>query len=350
MIMAANGGLLTRSQALDAGLSPSDDPAPAATPARWCWLRRGVYADGELWDRLDEYRGQPELRTRAALVTMRRAYVVSHDSAGHEHELDLLLPPEPHVHITRPGFTAAWTEYGVKHHLARFREDQVVQLNGLRVLDIASHGGRHRSRARPTPYGEVACDSAMRSGVTRPPWRPRWSRCVAGRTSTAHGPPSTSPTPAPPASPRRSAETWSELMAAGHCAARAPVPGAASDGRVAGCDILLGCHDFERDGQVKYVPVEEGGLADKPAHEVVWAEKKRERELHRLRTRHFADLLGGLLAAAARRGAAADARRVRRDRGAVRRRCCRSTWCGTRGSCGPVARAAQRRVTRSSLR
>jgi hypothetical protein len=284
LTMAANGGLLTRSQALDAGLSPGTIRHLLRTGAL-VLLRRGVYADGELWRSLDVYRGQHKLRTRAALLTMRRGYVVSHDSAAHEHELDLLLPPEPHVHITRPGFTTAWTEYGVKHHLARFQEEQVVELNGLKALDVP-RTAVDIAREHGRPYGEVACDSAMRSGVTRAaleaalvPMR-SWPHVNRGRDAVAF------------ASPRAASVAESlgrdlveELMARLGLTAQLelqfPVP--LRTGRVAWCDILLGCHDFEPDGHIKYVPVEEGGLADKPAHEVVWAEKKRERDLHQLR-------------------------------------------------------------------
>ena len=52
-------------------------------------VRRGVYADAEVWDSLDEYVGRPRLRTRAALATMRRGWVVesrlrrSRARAGH---------------------------------------------------------------------------------------------------------------------------------------------------------------------------------------------------------------------------------------------------------------------------
>jgi putative AbiEi antitoxin of type IV toxin-antitoxin system len=284
IVMAANGGLLTRSQALDAGLSPGAIRHLVHSGALVI-LRRGVYADGELWRSLDEYRGQPKLRTRAALMAMRRSYVVSHDSAGHELELDLLRPSEPHVHITRPGFTTAWTEYGVKHHLARFAETQVVEANGLRVLDMA-RTAVDVAREHGRPYGEVACDSAMRRGVSRAaleaalePMR-SWPHVNRARDAVGFADPR-----AASVAESLGRDLVRELMGmlgiTAHLELQFPVP--LQSGRIAWCDILLGCHDFEPDGHVKYVPLEEGGLADRPAHEVVWAEKKRERELHQLR-------------------------------------------------------------------
>ena len=48
-----------------------------------CLQGRGVYAEAQLWDSLDEYAGRPLLRARAALRKMRRGWVLSHDSAAH---------------------------------------------------------------------------------------------------------------------------------------------------------------------------------------------------------------------------------------------------------------------------
>ena len=54
----------------------------------------------------------------------------------------------------------------MKHHLARFAQDQVVEVNGLRVLDLA-RTAVDIAREHGTPYGEIACDSAMRGGQPR---------------------------------------------------------------------------------------------------------------------------------------------------------------------------------------
>ena len=277
--MAANHGLLTRSQALDSGLSPLDIRHLIRT-GELVLVRRGVYADGELWRSLDVHRGQHRLRTRAALKTMRRSYVVSHDSAGHEHELDLLLPPEPHVHITRPGFTKAWTEFGVKHHLARFRTEQVVWVGDLPVLDMA-RTAVDIAREHGSPYGEVACDSALRRGVTRAaledalePMR-YWPGVTGSRDAVEFARPGAGSV----------AETLGRKLVK-ELGVDAPIelqfPFRREDGRVAWLDIVLGCHGFEVDGKGKYVPIQDGGLASTAPFEVLWAEKKRERDAHRV--------------------------------------------------------------------
>jgi Transcriptional regulator, AbiEi antitoxin len=277
-VMAANHGLLTRAQALDAGLSPSTIRHLVNT-GQLVILRRGIYADGEVWRALDPYRGQHRLRTRAALLTMRRSWVVSHDSSAYELELDVLVPPEPHVHITRPGFTAAWTEYGVKHHLARFHSGQVVQANGLPVLDLA-RTAVDIAREHGTPYGEAACDSAMRKGVSKAALEEAcapmksWPHIVRTRQAVDFARPSTGSV----------AETLGRLLVCelgleAHMEIQFPVR--RPDGGVAWLDIVIGCHGFEVDGKTKYVPVDDGGLATRPPFEVLWAEKHRERDLHR---------------------------------------------------------------------
>ena len=279
IVMASQDGLLTRAQALDAGLSPTTIRHLIRTGALVV-VRRGVYVDGELWQSLDPYRGQQRLRTRAALLTMRRSWVVSHDSAGHEHELDLLTPPDPHVHITRPGWPKAWKEYGVSHHLAGFRDEQVMELNGLRVLDIA-RTAVDIAREHGSPYGEVACDSAMRLGVSRSALEAacepmtNWPYITRTRGAVAFARPGSGSV----------AETLGrilveELAIEAHLEIQFPVR--RGNGSVAWLDIVLGCHGFEIDGKGKYIPVEIGGLATKPPFEVLWDEKRRERDLHQV--------------------------------------------------------------------
>jgi len=236
-----------------------------------------VYADAEVWDALDEHVGRHRLRTRAAVAIMRRGWVGSHDSAAHELGLEILNPPDPHVHITRPGRTGAWTERGVKHHLARFGHRQVVRADGLPVLDMA-RTAVDIAREHGTPYGEVACDSAMRRGVTRAELEAAvapmlyWPNTRRARAAVAFADPGAESV----------LETLARILVAslgvGELETQFPV--ALEDGRVVWGDIRVGCHIFEAHGRVKYLPTEQGGLADRDPTEVVWAEKKRERLLH----------------------------------------------------------------------
>ena len=273
--MAAQHGLITTAQARDCGLSTLHIGHLVRTGALVV-VRRGVYADGEAWRALDEDRGRHRLRTRAATMRMSRAFVASHDSSAHEHGLPILNPPDPHVHITRPGSTNAWTEYGVKHHLARYRLEQVARIDGLDVLDLA-RTAVDIAREHGEPYGEIACDAAMRLGVPRSaledacaimtywPHHRRTERAVAfARPEAAN-----------------LAETMSRILVTelglGEVDPQFPVR--LENGRVVWGDIRVGCHFFEFFGEIKLRPPEAGGVAQAPAFEVVRDAKKRDIDL-----------------------------------------------------------------------
>jgi hypothetical protein len=276
-VMGANHGLITRSQALDCGLMPGDIRHLLRLGVL-VLIRRGVYADAAVWNELDEFVGRPRLRTRAALATMRRGWVASHDSAAHELGLEILNPPDPHVHITRPGTTGAWTKFGVKHHLARFGDHQVVEAGGLPALDMA-RTAVDIAREHGTPYGEIACDSAMRRGVSRA----TLEAAVAPMTFWPYSRRARAAVEFADGGAESVLESVGRLLvtALGVGPVETQFPVALEDGRVVWGDIRVGCHIFEGHGKVKYLSVAEGGLADRPATEVVWAEKKRERLMHR---------------------------------------------------------------------
>ncbi len=163
--LAASGGLITRQEALDCGVTPSMI-AKLLRDKTWLTVRRSVYADAQVWAGLDDYTERPRLRARAAVAVMHRGWVLSHDSAAHELGLAILRPEPQYVHVTRPGFSSAWTRNGVKHHYARFQPGQVREVGGMRVLDVPRTVidiGRERGEL----HGMVAADSALRMGVPR---------------------------------------------------------------------------------------------------------------------------------------------------------------------------------------
>lgn len=275
-LMARNGGVLTRPEAYDCGLHPESVRHLLRT-GRWVLVRRGVYANGESWAELDD-RGRHRLRTRAAVRLMQRHYVASHDSAAYEHGLEILTPPQPHVHVTRQGVTNAWTKAGVKHHLARFHSDQLVVVDGLEVLNVA-RTAVDIAREHGPPYGEVACDAALRRGVPRKALFEAlaimdfWPHIRRARRAADFA--------------DAGAETLIETLGRiivdeiGLGPVETQFPVQLPDGRVKWCDMRVGCHIFEVDGRVKYTQVAAGGVATDPPHEVVWTEKKRERDIRR---------------------------------------------------------------------
>ena len=275
-LLAAGNGLVTATQLLDAGVHPTTIRHLVRT-GELVTVRRGVYAEGEAWRMLDEYRGRPRLRTRAAVAVMRRNFVISHDSAAHEHGLEILNPPDPHVHITRAGHTGAWTKAGVKHHLAAYTKEQVVTIEDLRVLDIP-RTVVDIAREHGEPYGEVAADAALRHGVPRSALMAAYEpmRCWKHVTRTRRA------VDFADAGAESALETLGRLLVTAlgldeEIDTQFPVrlPG----GRLVWGDIRVGCHLFECDGAVKYESAADGGVATPPVKQVVMREKRREREL-----------------------------------------------------------------------
>ena len=114
-----------------------------------------------LWEALDPYDGPPRMRARAAHLTMRRAHVLSHESAARELSMRILSTGSELVHVTRRGVRGSRTEHGVKHHLAPFRSDQVVVVDGIPVLGHA-RTALDITREHGFVAGTVACDSPGR--------------------------------------------------------------------------------------------------------------------------------------------------------------------------------------------
>ncbi|TNM50158.1 type IV toxin-antitoxin system AbiEi family antitoxin domain-containing protein [Nocardioides albidus] len=272
--VAAGSGVIRREQLLDLGLSPADIRAQVAA-GELIRLRRGVFTTGEHWTALDEYVGRPLLLARAAVTTMRRGWVLSHDSSAHAWELPILRPNDPLVHVTRPGFTNAWTEYRVRHHLARFSPSQVGWVQGLPALDLP-RTAVDIARERGVVDGVVACDAAMQRGVTRLDLEAAYAimTCWPGvrwaREAVALADPG--------------AETVHEsltrllVLEAGIGEPDTQFPVRTTEG-IKWCDIRVGNHIVEAHGMIKLRPVADGGVATRPADEVARDQWKRERLL-----------------------------------------------------------------------
>ena len=269
---ASHGGVLARAQLLDLGLAPGEITR-LVKKGVFVRLRRGVYTTAIVWSAADEYVGRPLLMARAAVAMMRRGWVLSHDSGAHAHGLPILPVDDPLVHVTRPGWTNAWTENGVAHHLARFDPRQVEIIDGYPVHDLArvavdiarQHGFRH---------GLIACDGALRRRVTRADLQEavaimkHWPGGRAARRAVDL---------ADPGAENMHETLGRELvMEAGIGTPETQFPVRTSDG-VRWCDLRVGNHVIECDGRIKYLAVEDGGVARTTASEVAWEERKRER-------------------------------------------------------------------------
>jgi hypothetical protein len=93
-------------------------------------LRRGAYINGTLpLDAADRHR----LLIRATMSGLRRSAVVSHQSAAVLLGLPLWDVPLDRVHVTRR--PRAWNDTGrvLCCHVARLRDDEVIELDGLQL-------------------------------------------------------------------------------------------------------------------------------------------------------------------------------------------------------------------------
>jgi len=273
LAIVASRGLVTRIQALDLGTSPGDIRAMLRR-GEWVLLRRGIYTTAEHWRSLDEYVGQPRLRAIAAGMAARRGWVLSHDSACHVLGMPVLRREAQLVHLTRPGWTNAWTENGVKHHLAAFEQHQVLEVDGVRTLD-AARTAVDVAREHGIRAGIVACDAALRRGHSHDDLRAayarmrNWPGVRAARAAVDLA--------------DRGAETALEsltrelVIESGIGPPETQFPVRTVRG-VFWCDLRVGNHVIEADGFGKYRPVEAGGLATDPERSLR-DEKLRERAI-----------------------------------------------------------------------
>jgi hypothetical protein len=208
-------------------------------------------------------------------MTMVTDHVMSHDSAARELGLALLRPTRELVHITRPDVRGSRTEHGVKHHGAVYRDSQVVDVEGIPVLDMA-RTSVDMVREHGLPGGLPTLDSALRLGVARSDLRRAvvsmkyWPNVRVARQAVELADPGAESV----------AESLGRLLVKelglGEVETQFPVP---VTGGVAWCDLRVGCHVFEVDGRVKYLRSGEGGVATRPVEDVLWDEKRRQREV-----------------------------------------------------------------------
>jgi hypothetical protein len=269
--LAAQSGLITRIQVLDTGLTPEYVRGLLHTGA-WVLVRRGVYMPAELWAALDPYDGPQRMRARAAHLQMRRAHVLSHDSAARELRLAFLKPEQELVHVTRRGVRGGRIEHGIKHHLAPYRADQVVLVDGIPLLG-AARTALDITREHGFVAGVVACDSARQLGVSEAElWAASapmafWPEVTVVRQAIGRSDPGAESV----------GETLGRLLleeiGIGPVETQFELRDATGWAR---CDMRVGRHLVEFDGRKKFQRRDRGGLAVVDPAQVVWQEKQRE--------------------------------------------------------------------------
>ena len=293
-LMGSQHGLITASQLAKAGLDPHD-VARLLSSGRLVRLRRGVYADADAWSCLEPFRARPLLSIRAAgLALSSTAYAFSHDSSAIVLNLGAPDPRQALVHVSRTKVHGDAVRAGVKHHLAPYLPEDVVEMDDLRVLDLA-RTALDMVREHGRAHGLAACDAAMRHGVTRGQLTDKldrmtsWphSRCM--RWCVEHADPL--------------AETYLESLVRDFVLelgiGRPELQFGLTDGHTtAFTDIRVARHLVEADGMLKYA---DGNPSGEPPTDVLVAEKKRHDFLTGFKLGvsrvTYADLFGGRPAA-----------------------------------------------------
>lgn len=270
-LMGAQWGLVTRRQALEAGMTGARIDHLVRT-GRWEAVRTGVYAETAYTALLSSDLQRRVLADRAASLRISAPHVMSHHSAGDLLRMPLLNERTPHTHVTRPGIVGSHLRHRVKHHLAPYSRQQVIAIEGVPVLDRARTA---LDVAREEGYlpGLVAADAALRAGTTRHDLAAAveamrcWPQVTVVRDVIASASPLTDSI----------AETLGrEFVTALGYGVPQPQFGLTADGRTAWCDLRLGRHFFEIDGRAKLRSVETGGLSAKSPEETLWDEKLRQ--------------------------------------------------------------------------
>lgn len=270
-IMSNQHGLITRPQAVEAGLTDAVIDRLVATGV-WTSERRGVYVETALKRSLTSTRDRRLLADRAARLRIRPGHVGSHDTAAYELDLPILHARNPFTHVTRPRVVGAHIRHGVKHHLAPYDESQVVEINGGLVLGLA-RTAVDLAREHGRLPGLVAMDSALRLGATRDDLArvaaamKSWPEITVVRTCIEESDPDTDSI----------VETLSRDLVSELGFGRPKTQFGLTDGRrTAWADLRLGRHLIECDGRIKYRPVEMGGLAEDEPEQVLDDEKDRQ--------------------------------------------------------------------------
>lgn len=270
-IMARQHGLVTRRQLHALGI----DHATVLRAVRRGDLelvRRAVYAEGGSRAAMTRWEERQLARDRAASAMVVPPHVMSHTSAALELGMPILRPPTAATHLTRRGVVGTHSRNGVHHHLAPYREDQVVEVNGRLVLNPARTAA-DIARYLGHPYGVVAANAALQMGATLDDlWTVAdrmvsWPHINQLRAALDLADPGS--------------ETVGETLAAqlvielGH--GRPQHQFGLTDGqREAWCDLRLDRHIIEFDGGVKYRPPDRGGVALESADAVLIREKRRQ--------------------------------------------------------------------------
>ncbi len=271
-LAAKQGGVVSRRQCLAAGCTEVELRGLTAVHGPWVTVRRGVYAERELWEAATGYDDRARLHDRAVHLMTQTEHVMSHDSAARALRLPLLQPLHDLSHLTRPGVGGSRTERGVKHHLTRLPLGDTEVVDDVEVTGPA-RTGVDLAREHGLAAGVVALDAVLARGVPRRAlelettvmWCWPGVRTARDAVALADG------------GAESPGESLTRLLLVelglGPVDTQFPV---SVGGRVYWADLRVGCHLVEFDGRVKVRSVGDGGVASRSAEDVLWEERRRQ--------------------------------------------------------------------------
>lgn len=162
-LASRQGGVFTYAQALSYGYLPVGIQRRLRS-GEWQRIRRGAYAQGQLYASLDSA-GRHALLVHAVLLALGKPAVVSHSSAAVLHELPCWDLDLSQVHVTRMTRSGGRREAGVVHHRSRTSPEDVTRCGSALITTVA-RTVVDTARLCSFEATVVLADAALRTGVT----------------------------------------------------------------------------------------------------------------------------------------------------------------------------------------
>ncbi|GAB7004495.1 hypothetical protein JCM18899A_19680 [Nocardioides sp. AN3] len=130
--IAEREGFFTRQDAKAAGYADREITRMVRA-TRWHRVRRGAYVFADVWATLSDVK-RHRVRSNAVLRALGGAVALSHVSGAIRHDVDVWGIDLSRVHVTRLDAGAGRIEGDVIHHEGFWLDDDVVEVDGQRVL------------------------------------------------------------------------------------------------------------------------------------------------------------------------------------------------------------------------
>lgn len=160
-MLAEARGFFTRGEAAGEGF---DDKSIARVMrcGLWVRIRHGYYTFSDLWTAADEVR-RHRVRARCVLHRLGDRVALSHVSAALEHDLTVWDIDLSLVHVTRLDGGPGRTEAGIHFHEGSCGEDELVELDGMQVVN-RTRAALETCSGVPAEHGLVVLDSLLHKG------------------------------------------------------------------------------------------------------------------------------------------------------------------------------------------